>query len=118
MTFYSLDVELNIPHIRHVSDRGKQRSTSVHASSCLGMSVTHDSAGSWQAPVTAALPPKAVGTAAIHHTVLEGPRHLSEMKPLSFRSSERGLHSSSPKLLSPLGNPPHYLLRCLSPKQH
>lgn len=119
MTFYSLDAELKIPHSGIWVTRGK--STEHH---CTRLTFwyfpgTHNYIWHWQPETTAVLTLEAVdaGT-AIHHRGLTDLHHLSKMKQLSFHSSERGLHSFSPMLLSQLRNRLHYLLRYLTLKQH
>lgn len=119
MTFYSPNAELQIPHIWHMGYKGKKSTEApLNTPSVLVFQVSHNFTCHWQLTVTTVLTMKAVGVGAIHHTGLADLHHLLKMKQLSFHSSEHDLHSFSPKLLSQLRNQPHYLLKCLSLKQH
>lgn len=111
----------NSTHLALGLPGGKHRSTIVH-SSCwyLKLPVTSFGIGNWrwQLAVAAGSPLRAAGIGAIHRVGLEDLHRLSKMKQLSFHSSERDLHSFSPKLLSQPRNQPHCRLRCLTPTQH
>lgn len=99
MIFYSLNAELKFHTSGIRATRGKAQKH--HCTLLVLVSqVARNFIWHWQLAVAAGSPLRAAGIGAMHRVGLEDLRRLSETKQLSFHSSERDLHSFSPKLLS------------------